>query len=328
MIEGYTDDPQRIDNEWKEFQGFVAKLKMPFFYVGGNHDLTNLYENKVWKEKFGRRYYHFVYRKVLFLILCSEDPLGFISPEQIAYAKATLEQNKDVRWTIVSLHKPLWTMGNIEKNGWLDVEKELNGRPYTVFAGHVHRYQKFVRQGQNYYQLATTGGASKMRGIEYGEFDHFTWVTMKKGGPVLANIMLDGIYPEDMTPAITDEPGVRELDRKVTYPTKGTVYFEGTPACGSQITFYYHVPDSKRVIQAGDAIVGPDGSFSLSTYMKGDGAPAGEYSVTVGPWSALYDGSAKPSANVIPEKYNKVDTTPLKATVSAGKNEFVFELTK
>src|SRR5205085_4219667 len=137
-----------------------------------------------WQERFGRRYYHFIYRDVLFLMLCSEDPapggdIGGISKDQVAYVEKTLKENAGVRWTIVALHRPLWDYRAAE-NGWLDVEKLLQGRQYTVFAGHIHRYQKFVRQGMNYYQLATTGGGSRLRGVKYGEFDHFTWVTMKK----------------------------------------------------------------------------------------------------------------------------------------------------
>ena len=42
-----------------------------------------------------------------------------------------------------------------------------------------------------------------MRGVEYGEFDHVTWITMKKDGPVLANLLLDGILKEDLSPIIT-----------------------------------------------------------------------------------------------------------------------------
>ena len=85
---------------------------------------------------------------------------------------------------IVALHKPVWTAADVKKRGWLDVEQALADRPYTVFCGHVHRYHKFVRQGRDYYQLATTGGGSKLRGVPYGEFDHLVWVTMKKTGPI------------------------------------------------------------------------------------------------------------------------------------------------
>ena len=45
-------------------------------YLPGNHDLSNGVEEDVWREKFGRRYYHFVYRGVLFVLLNTDDPPG------------------------------------------------------------------------------------------------------------------------------------------------------------------------------------------------------------------------------------------------------------
>src|ERR1019366_3156329 len=134
---------------------------------------------------------------------------GQLGKEQIEYFQKVLKDNSDVRWIFVCVHKPIWTHPNLDTNGWLDLEKSLKGRKYTVFAGHVHRYQKFVRQGMNYYQLATTGGGSKLRGLRYGEFDQIAWVTVKnKTDPIIANLMLDGIYPENLKKPITDEPGV------------------------------------------------------------------------------------------------------------------------
>jgi hypothetical protein len=211
LIQGGTEDQEKLTAQWKEFDGHIAKLEMPFFYVPGNHDISNAVMDQSWREKFGRRYYHFVYRNVLFLLLNSEDPPrvrpGRISPEQVAYVQRVLEENRSVRWTIVALHKPLWTAREIDQTGWLEVEKALAGRPYTVFAGHVHRYERWVRNGQRYYQLATTGGSSKLRGVDFGEFDHVVWVTMKKDGPVLANLRMEGIFPEDMKlPESPDDP--------------------------------------------------------------------------------------------------------------------------
>src|SRR5262245_41527330 len=196
LIEGYTKDGGRLGKEWKEFQSYTHKLNMPFFYVPGNHDTANEIEQKEWEARFGRRYYHFLYRDVLFLALASDDPFEDgnnprISKEQSDWVDKVLKENAKVRWTIVALHKPMWVFSNLEKSGWLDVEKSLAGRNYTVFAGHVHRYQKFVRQGMNYYQLATTGGGSKLRGVPYGEFDHVVWATMTPTGPVFANLLLD-----------------------------------------------------------------------------------------------------------------------------------------
>jgi hypothetical protein len=193
LIEGYTEDKAQLDREWNEFNGFVAQLEMPFFYVPGNHDITNEVMHQEWIARYGVPYYHFVYRDVLFLCLNSEDPpASNISSEQIAYMKQALDENPDVRWTIVLLHKPLWTYN--EDNGWAGIEAELEGRPHSVFAGHTHHYNKIARNDANYIVLATMGGSSQMRGANFGEFDHFMWVTMTDEGPIMANLMLDGIW--------------------------------------------------------------------------------------------------------------------------------------
>src|SRR5262249_30541345 len=155
-----------------------------------------------------------------------------------------LDENRSVRWTLVFLHHPLWSDSGVEKTGWLDMEKVLAGRPYTVFAGHIHHYKKFLRHGQRYYQLATTGGASKMRGTRYGEFDHITWVTMKKDGPLLANILLDGILPEDLQKPETTEPGVPIKNRLPVHPVRGVITFEGKPIPEALVVF--HSLDPKR----------------------------------------------------------------------------------
>jgi predicted phosphodiesterase len=324
LIEGYTTNPEQAAKEWREFQSFTSKLKMPFFYVPGNHDLSNPFMEKLWTEKFGRRYYHFVYRDVLFLVLNSDDPAASssVSAEQIEYVKNALEKNANVRWTIVALHKPIWAYGDLEKSGWLNVEKLLAGRKYTVFAGHVHRYQKYVRNGMNYYQLATTGGGSRLRGIRYGEFDHLVWVTMKDTGPVLANVMLDGIYPEDLVVPETNEPVV-QLNRKAVHPVRGVVYVDGVPAANASIVFHMKEPGAKAPRRTCDGLIESDGSFALSTYAPSDGAPAGEYVVTI----AHGDGFAlKGPGPEIPEVYRKAATSPLTATIKSGPNDLTFEL--
>lgn len=331
LIEGYKKDTGRLGDEWKEFQGYIAKLQMPFFYCVGNHDVSVPSLQQIWKEKFGRRYFHFVYKEVLFLVLDSDDPFGdpgHVSESQVQYFKQALEENANVRWTIVALHRPLWAVSNVEKTGFLEFEKLLAGRPYTVFAGHVHRYQKFVRNGQNYYQLATTGGASKVRGVSYGEFDHIVWVTMKKNGPVMANILLDGIYPEDMKQPTSDETGTIIPNRRATYAVRGKVYFDGSPTPGAQVAFYALSVADKKMVRTGDAFVEPDGTFRLSSYVANDGAPAGEYAVTVvwrQPW---LDAGGKPGPNLLPDRYSKPETTDLRAKVIDGVNEFAFELKK
>ena len=335
LIEGYTKDAGRIASEWKEFQTYTSKLQMPFFYVPGNHDLANQVQVKDWTERFGRRYYHSLYRDVLFLAVNSDDPAedtakGKVSKEQVEYFDKVLRENPSPRWTVVCLHKPLWTHEDLESNGWLDVEKLLAGRNYTVFAGHIHRYQKFVRQGMNYYQLATTGGGSKMRGLKHGEFDHVSWVTMRKGSsPVIANVMLDGIYSEDLKQPITDEEGYIIHNRKPVQPVAGKVFLDGSPVPGAYVVFHQvDAADPKKTSRVADAYAEPDGSITLSTYRAFDGAPAGDYKVTVVLREPYFEPSGKLGANRLPAKYATPAATELTAKVRTGSNEFTFDLTK
>lgn len=47
--------------------------------------------------------------------------------------------------------------------------KSSEGRKWTAFCGHEHKYVTLKRNGNDHIQLATTGGGSKMRGKEFGE---------------------------------------------------------------------------------------------------------------------------------------------------------------
>ncbi len=327
LIEGYTDNKKQVQKEWLEFQTYVNELHMPFFYVPGNHDYTNDMMAKEWKERFGRDYYHFVYRDVLFLMLNSEDPpgtrRGMISKDQLGFVRNTLKANANVRWTILFLHKPLWNYGDPNKNGWIEVEKALGNRKYTVFAGHLHNYKKFKRNGREYYQLATTGGVSRLRGIEHGEFDHIVWVTMKEDGPVLANILLPAILHNNLEVPITDEKGF-SYETRETHPVRGKVFFQGCPATNAVVEFRIQEP-GKRIFWWGDGVVRPDGSFVLSTFKANDGAPEGRYKVVITCQNPhrVKDGNR---LNILPERYASVETTPLEVEVTKGPNEFVFHL--
>jgi hypothetical protein len=197
LIMGNTEDRGQIDAQWREFIGFVRQLEMPFYFVPGNHDITNKIMEEEWIKRFRRLYYHFVYQDVLFLCLDSEDPPpSFISQAQRDYVAKALAENPYVRWTLVFLHKPLWDY--FEETGWSAIESMLNKRPHTVIAGHRHTYTKFERNDTSYIVLATTGGGSKLRGRAFGEFDQVAWVTMTDKGPRIANLFLDGIWDENV----------------------------------------------------------------------------------------------------------------------------------
>lgn len=197
LIDGYTTDSKKWNAEWDELEGIVDRLQMRFYFVPGNHDISNAVLLDAWKKRRGDPWYSFVYKNVLFVCLDTEDrPFGGLGGEQIAWAKKTLSNHPDVRWTLLFFHRPLW----MDKNeaGYEQVRAALKGRNYTVFSGHLHHYVEGERDGMKHYVLATVGGDSKVRGNDVGEFDHITWVTMKSTGPVVVNLQLDGIVSDDV----------------------------------------------------------------------------------------------------------------------------------
>ncbi|MBG48447.1 MAG: hypothetical protein CML05_09180 [Pseudozobellia sp.] len=196
MIEGGTSDLEQIDQEWTEFDSILSPLEMRYFYVPGNHDISNSTMGKVWKQKYGYDYYHFRYKDVLFITLNTMDDFVEIGEEQVQYFEKILKEHNDVRWTFVIMHHPLWHYK--ELNRFDRIEELLKDRKYTVFAGHRHRYLQEFRNERNYMVLGTTGGGSKLRGPKMGEFDHVTWVTMDNQGPKIANLTLDGILETDI----------------------------------------------------------------------------------------------------------------------------------
>lgn len=218
LIEGGSEDNGQWALEWAEFQGKVQQLQMPFFYVPGNHDLGNPGMVENWKRKFGRTYFEFRYHDTLFVGLNSEDPPRSkpfrFSEEQQRWFADVLARNQDVRWTFVFLHKPAWVYANEDpgETGWGAIEQALGDRKATVFAGHVHNYARFERNGRDYIMLATTGGGSKLRGKAEGEFDQIVWVTMKDSEPIIANLLLDGIEDKNVRTLPMPKRGDKRLD--------------------------------------------------------------------------------------------------------------------
>jgi len=228
LIEGGTDDQAVVDTQWKSFDERAGRASAPVFYVGGNHDLTGEFMRRVWDERLGQKYYHFVYKNVLFLVLDTEDntpermqeifdarmealqvfaeegeeafsqttyanlpelPAGNVTAEQSQYFLEAIATNADVRWTFLFMHKAPWLREDLQ--AFADIEDALAERPYTVFHGHEHAFAYLERRGRDYIQLATTGGAQipgKGRSM-----DQVTLVTVGKSETDIANLLMEGI---------------------------------------------------------------------------------------------------------------------------------------
>ncbi|MBC2837759.1 metallophosphoesterase [Robiginitalea sp. SC105] len=246
LIDGGTRDTLQLQREWDFFDARANRLNMPFFHLGGNHDLTNATMREFWENRYGPRYYHFVFEDVLFLMLDSEDyspermeaiyqardsalrmsdaeyeastyyrmperNLGGMGQEQLAYFREVIHRYPNARWTFLLMHKPLWLredgMSLTRDSAPLEaLEKELSGRNYTVINGHFHRMSHRKRHGMDYLILGTTGG-SQVPG-DSTAFDHVSLIRMAEK-PVITHLRMDGILEGDGTLSPGRDPDFR-----------------------------------------------------------------------------------------------------------------------
>lgn len=108
------------------------------------------------------------------------------------------------------------------------------------------------------------------------------------------------------------------------YPVKGTLLVNGQPAAGATIAFYATQPFGKTIIPT--ALTAEDGSFAVTTFKAKDGAPAGEYEVTV-TWPEFRKGW-QVGEDRLNRAFANPKTSGLKVQVEKGDNELPpFELT-
>ena len=192
-----------LKKQWDNVNQIINRCIPPFFYVVGNHDISTPSPEHaymaLWKSMFGVTFYHFIYKNTLFICLNTIEAESGIGEAQVNWAIEVLKQHTDVRWTFIFMHQPKkWDTEDFAR-----LEEALYERNYTVFAGDLHRYCKYVRNGRKYMMLGTTGGgdvqvAQGARGVHFGEFDHITWVSMCGERPEFTHIALDGIYDENV----------------------------------------------------------------------------------------------------------------------------------
>lgn len=110
--------------------------------------------------------------------------------------------------------------------------------------------------------------------------------------------------------------------RLPTFPAGGKVLVSGKPAAGAQVVFHPLNPTPADAPKP-TATVKPDGSFALSTYTSGDGAPAGEYAVGVS-WpsgGAPIGGDAESGPDRFGSRYADPQKSGLRARVNEAPTE-------
>jgi hypothetical protein len=103
-----------------------------------------------------------------------------------------------------------------------------------------------------------------------------------------------------------------------TYPASGRITINGEPPEGAVVEL--HATDEGPDVRNSRpwAVVEEDGTFTLSTYERGDGAPPGEYAVTV-KWPP--DVSQPSLADRLAGAYARPEQSRWEVTISEGENQ-------
>ena len=122
-------------------------------------------------------------------IVAEEPPKINFPDRQVEWFEKVLAENKDVRWTFVFLHQPVW---NSPSESFKRIDAAIQDREYTFFAGHTHYYDYDLLNGHEYITVASAGATIVADGP--GNVDMLALVTMTDNGPEIAGVALKGIF--------------------------------------------------------------------------------------------------------------------------------------
>ena len=109
------------------------------------------------------------------------------------------------------------------------------------------------------------------------------------------------------------------------HPTRGRVLFDGKPIPQAHVTLH-PLNSSDPAAPRPRAIIADDGTFELTTYVANDGAPVGEYAVTIDWWRTdakpgTQEGDSPPPTNRLPARYSRPATSNLRVRIEPGDNQ-------
>ena len=201
MVQGYNQSGlwQRQADEYSEtMDGLIS----PWYPVAGNHDVYWRGEGRPeaeneanYERHFAPLWYAFRHKDCWFIVLYTDEgnpqtgernfnkpECQRMSEEQFAFLDGTLELAKEARHVFIFLHHPRWQGGKYGDD-WQRVHERLAdaGNVSAVFGGHIHHMvYDGLRDGIEYFTLATTGGAQPGDAPRAGFLHHWNLVTVRE----------------------------------------------------------------------------------------------------------------------------------------------------
>jgi hypothetical protein len=195
------DTKTALNEQWDDFFDELSPLTRPVYFTPGWHDYKSACHAEVFQKRIGPARYSFDYSDCHFIVLncyeaflhgdASEDAVWRLGAKQLDWLAMDLSTHTKAKHTFVIVHAFYESM---ERQEVVDL---LHGRAFTIISASSHAYRKQEFNGITYYQLATAGGYSALDGVGNGTVDHFMWITVDNGNVKIANVLLDGVLPDD-----------------------------------------------------------------------------------------------------------------------------------
>ncbi len=118
----------------------------------------------------------------------------------------------------------------------------------------------------------------------------------------------------------------RDTNQLPVFPAKGTISLKGELPKGACLVL--HPKGNTAKAPNGDVIrpratVGQDGTFAFSSYNSNDGAPVGEYVITI-EWQKIVpgpNGDPTKGPSLVPPPFRRPETSPLIVKIAEGPNQ-------
>jgi hypothetical protein len=110
-------------------------------------------------------------------------------------------------------------------------------------------------------------------------------------------------------------------ERVAVYKAQGQLLWEGKPLPNALIVLHPQGAADPKALSA-RAQTDANGNFALSTYDAADGAPLGDFAVTVAYYPPVQvNGAIVPGPNALPPRYADPTTTDLRLSIREGENQ-------
>lgn len=221
LIEGYTDDTLAMNAEWDTLINTVGKLTCPFYFVPGNHDISNEADRLIYERRTGvKRYYSFNHKNSHFVILdntmtywTSPQP---VDEEQLEWLRQDLKKHRKAKNIFVFYHIPRYLDEYItgEPDPFAEICREYGAA--VIFTGHWHTYVYLndVENNMEFITVGSSGGGMDTGDFARGHFYHYLMVNVKGEDHNLAVIRKGNVYPANIVTA-SDHEEIRRADAQV-----------------------------------------------------------------------------------------------------------------